>query len=112
MDHGRRLRAALQRRDPIPFIGIYDVFSATLAARRFDAVVGEYLDVVADRIQSRAYRDLPELRSPQQVATDRMQAESHLLATPEVAAQIEGRLSLYRELVPRLERLGSADVGK
>ena len=82
------------------------------AARRFDAVVGEYLDVVADRIQGAAHRDPPELRLPQRVATDRMQAESRFLATPEVAAQIEGRLSLYRELVPRLERLGSADVGK
>ena len=96
-----------------PAIGAMEVpESVVSAARRFDAVVGEYLDVVADRIQGGAHRDLPELRLPQRVATDRMQAESRLLATPEVAAQVEGRLSLYRELVPRLERLGSADVGK
>ena len=96
-----------------PAIGAMEVPEGVVsAARRFDAVVGEYLDVVADRIQGRAHRDLPELRLPQRVATDRMQAESRLLATPEVAAQVEGRLSLYRELVPRLERLGSADVGK
>jgi multidrug resistance protein MdtO len=96
-----------------PAIGPVDVpESVVSAARRFDAVVGEYLDVVADRMQDGAHRDLPELRLAQRVATDRMQAESRLLATPEVAAQIEGRLSLYRELVPRLERLGSADVGE
>ena len=82
------------------------------AARGFDGVVGEYLDVVADRIQGGAHRDLPDLRLPQRVAADRLQAASRLLATPEVAAQVEGRLSLYRELVPRLERLGSADVGE
>ena len=38
MPHGRRLRAALARREPIPFVGIYDVFSATLAARHFGAL--------------------------------------------------------------------------
>ncbi len=38
VQHGRRLRAALKRSRPIPFIGIYDVFSATLATRHFDAL--------------------------------------------------------------------------
>ena len=96
-----------------PAIGAVEVPEGVVsAARRFDAVVGEYLDVVADRIQGEAHRDLPELRLPQRVAADRMQAASRVLATPEVVAQVEGRLSLYRELVPRLERLGSADVGE
>jgi multidrug resistance protein MdtO len=78
------------------------------AARRFDAIVGEYLDVVADRAQGAAPRDPPELRAPLQAATDRMRAESRLLANRELAAQTEGRLALYCELVPRIERLGSA----
>ena len=38
MSYGKRLRAALKHHEPIPFIGIYDVFSATLAARHFDAL--------------------------------------------------------------------------
>jgi 2-methylisocitrate lyase-like PEP mutase family enzyme len=38
VQYGGRLRAALTRHRPIPFIGIYDVFSATLAARHFDAL--------------------------------------------------------------------------
>lgn len=38
-DHpGARLRAAIPARGPLPFIGIYDVFSASLAARHFDAL--------------------------------------------------------------------------
>jgi 2-methylisocitrate lyase-like PEP mutase family enzyme len=35
---GRALRADMERREIIPFIGVYDVFSATLAARQFDAL--------------------------------------------------------------------------
>jgi multidrug resistance protein MdtO len=82
------------------------------AARRFDSVVGEYLDVVADRAQGSTQRDLPELRPLLQATSDRLQAESRLVANPELAAQIDGRLALYRELAPRVERLGSADVGR
>lgn len=33
-----RLRAAMSRRDMVPMIGIYDVFSATLAARHYDGL--------------------------------------------------------------------------
>jgi 2-methylisocitrate lyase-like PEP mutase family enzyme len=35
---GNRLRSALGSRAVMPFIGVYDVFSASLAARRFDAL--------------------------------------------------------------------------
>ena len=35
---GTRLHEHLRRRSITPFIGIYDVFSASLAARRFDAL--------------------------------------------------------------------------
>jgi 2-methylisocitrate lyase-like PEP mutase family enzyme len=36
--HGQRLRNAVASGDLLPFIGIYDVFSASLAARHFDAL--------------------------------------------------------------------------
>ena len=36
--HGRRLRDAVATGEMLPFIGIYDVFSAALAARHFDAL--------------------------------------------------------------------------
>jgi 2-methylisocitrate lyase-like PEP mutase family enzyme len=35
---GNRMRAAIREREITPFIGAYDVFSASLAARHFDAV--------------------------------------------------------------------------
>ena len=35
---GKRLRETLRSRDILPFIGIYDVFSASLAGRHFDAL--------------------------------------------------------------------------
>ncbi|MEJ2566782.1 MAG: isocitrate lyase/PEP mutase family protein [Gammaproteobacteria bacterium] len=37
-DYGYQLRAAVQRSEIIPFIGVYDVFSATLAAEHFDGI--------------------------------------------------------------------------
>ncbi len=36
--HGSRLRDALSQRSIVPFIGIYDAFSASLAGRRYDAI--------------------------------------------------------------------------
>lgn len=36
--YGTRLREAMSARDQIPFIGIYDAFSASLAAKHFDAL--------------------------------------------------------------------------
>jgi multidrug resistance protein MdtO len=79
--------------------------------RRFDAVVAEALDVLADRAQGVARRALPDLRAPLQAAIDLMRPERHPAVSPEIAAQIAGRLALYRELVPRIERLGAAAFG-
>jgi len=36
--HGNRLREEISHRKIIPFIGVYDVFSASIAARHFDAL--------------------------------------------------------------------------
>lgn len=36
--HGAALRADMRIRDLIPFVGVYDVFSASLAARQYDAL--------------------------------------------------------------------------
>jgi multidrug resistance protein MdtO len=77
--------------------------------RGFDAVVGDYLEVIADRVRRTAHRRLPDLRAPLKTVTDLIRAESAHIASPDVTAQIEGRLALYHELVSRIERLGSAD---
>jgi 2-methylisocitrate lyase-like PEP mutase family enzyme len=36
--HGARLRAVLAEHDITPFIGIYDVFSSSVASRHFDGL--------------------------------------------------------------------------
>ena len=74
--------------------------------RRFDAAVGESLDVVADRSRRAAHRDLPELRLAAAWPPLACRREPRSLRIAEVAAHVEGRLALYRELVPRIERLG------
>jgi multidrug resistance protein MdtO len=102
--------ALAHQRPAAASVGVPD--GVVAAARRFDAVVGEYLDVIADRAQGTAPRDTPELRASLQAATARMRAESQLFANAQLATQVEGRLALYRELVPRIERLSSAEVGK
>jgi len=76
--------------------------------RRFDGVVAESLAVIADRVQNAACRDLPELRAPLAAVTRLVCEEIPAIASPELARQVEGRLELYRALVPRLERLASA----
>src|SRR5262245_38392005 len=38
VSHGRRLREELLRRSTLPFIGVYDAYSASLAANQFDAL--------------------------------------------------------------------------
>jgi len=80
--------------------------------RRFDAVVGESLTAIADRAQHTVGRALPDLRAPLAAVTDVISAEAAAIASPEVAAQIEGRLALYRELVPRIEQLGVAEFAE
>jgi len=36
--HGKRMRIALSKRDIIPFIGVYDVFSASIASKYYDSI--------------------------------------------------------------------------
>src|SRR5206468_12283725 len=38
VSHGRRLREELASRPVLPFIGVYDAYSASLAAARFDTL--------------------------------------------------------------------------
>ena len=38
VSHGRRLREELARRPMLPFIGVYDAYSASLAVRQFDTL--------------------------------------------------------------------------
>jgi len=98
-----QLAVASQR----PNVAPAEVPEALVAStRRFDAAVAESLDAIADRAQAAASRDLPDLRAPLAAVA----AELPRIGNPELAVQVEGRLALYRELVPRLERLGAGSA--
>jgi hypothetical protein len=78
-----------------------------VGTRRFEAVVAQNLNVLLDRAEAFASRDLPDLRASLAEVTGAMQAAIPRIADPQIAAHVESRLALYRELVPRLERLGT-----
>ena len=77
--------------------------------RRFDAIVGESLSAIADRAQGHVDRALPDLRTALAAVTAVITAEVATIASPAIAAHVEARLALYRDLVPRIERLGVAE---
>ena len=78
--------------------------------RRFDAVIAESLAAIADRAQHAVARPLPDIRIPLAAVTVLVEAESFFVTDAGTTAQLEARLALYRELVPRIERLGSAEL--
>jgi len=78
--------------------------------RRFDAVVGESLAAIADRAERTVDRALPDLRTPLAAVTDLIRTEVATIASPEVVAHVEARLAVYREIVPRIERLGVSEL--
>jgi multidrug resistance protein MdtO len=101
-----QLAVATQR----PNVAPHDLPPTLVAGtRRFDAVVAGSLDVLADRADALASRDLPDLRASLADVTGVTRTAIPLIADPQIAAHVESRLALYRELVPRLERLGSGD---
>jgi len=79
----------------------------TLAAelRRFDADVANSLDVIAERSERTANRVMPNLRAALAAVTAVTDVSLPGVESSEVAAHVEGRLALYRELVPRIERV-------
>jgi len=77
--------------------------------RRFDVAVSDGLEAIAARAERRAAPPIPDLRAHFAAADALVTDSLARIADPEVIAHLEGRLALYRELVPRIERL-AADV--
>ena len=80
------------------------------ATRRFDERVGASLEVIADRTSASVLREIPDLREALAEWAGVADALRSQIANREWALQVEGRLALYRRLVPRLERLASAVI--
>jgi multidrug resistance protein MdtO len=75
--------------------------------RRLDTAVAARLDAVADRIEGKAETPLPDLQAPLADLTRIAELFPRQAARPDVVAQVDGRLALYRVLVPRIERLSA-----
>src|SRR5262249_3527460 len=75
--------------------------------RRFDAAVADSLEAIAERAQRGAQPPMPDLHAQLAAVTALTPESGPGIARQEVADHIEGRMALYRELVPRIERLGA-----
>src|SRR5438445_1487760 len=75
--------------------------------RRFDAAVADSLEAIAEAAQGGAQRPIPDLRVQLAAVTALGKQSVTSIASRKVAGHIEGRLALYRELVPRIEQLGA-----
>jgi hypothetical protein len=75
--------------------------------RRFDAAVAESLEAIGALAEGSAQRPIPDLRVQLAAVTALKKDGVPGIASREVAGHVEGRLALYRELVPRIERLGA-----
>jgi multidrug resistance protein MdtO len=73
--------------------------------RRFDAAVSDSLEAIAQRAERSGARPIPDLGVPLAAVTALTKESIPRMPNREVAGHIEGRLALYRELVPRIERL-------
>ena len=71
------------------------------ATHRINEAIAERLDRVADMSA------LPDLRTRIAVTPETARAEGSRMSDAEAADAVEGRLTLYRELVPRIDRLAS-----
>jgi len=100
MTYGQRLRNALEALPILPFIGVYDVFSAGIAARHFDALFISGFGFAASHygLPDRGYIAWPDMVAfVQRVRT--ILPEHHLLVDiddgygdPEVASHVVGLL--------------------
>src|SRR6266478_2618323 len=98
-----QLAIAHQRSDGV--LAIPDAVDTGM--RRFDAAVSHSLEAIAARAERRAAPPIPDLRAHFAAAAALVTESVARIADPEVIAHLESRLALYRELVPRIERLAA-----
>ena len=102
---GARLREHLHRQPITPFIGIYDVFSASLAAQHFDALFVSGFSFAA------SHYGLPDIgRVARQKILDFVHRIRSILTTPHLLVDTDdgslaGVLTLHANLKTRTEVL-------
>jgi len=98
-----QLAIAHQPPDVVP--ALPDALGA--GVRRFDAAVSDSLEAIAQSAERSVQDSIADLRA-QLAAFAALTRESiPRMTNREAAAHMEGRLALYQELVPRIERLGA-----
>src|SRR5262245_46867834 len=75
--------------------------------RRLNTAVAARLDAVADRIEGKTETPLPDLQAPLADLAGVVESFPGRATTADIAAEVRGRLALYRVLVPRVERLAA-----
>jgi multidrug resistance protein MdtO len=89
----------------------HDVVAALPDALRggfegFDRTLSASLDAIAERAERGTHRPMPDLHEPLASLTALAQ-DTDARVEDRVARHVQGRLALYSELVPRIERLGA-----
>jgi multidrug resistance protein MdtO len=77
----------------------------------FDRAVSASLDAIAERAERGTHPSIPDLREPLAALAALVDESVPQLEPHDVARLVQGRLALYSELVPRIERLGT-DVAR
>lgn len=102
------LLAIIQHRPDLWPLGVPEPLRA--ASARFRATLAEVLLNLSDRMQGKPERPLPDLSSVLPELGQVLAQESKTISEPHLSAQIRGRLALYQETLPMVEKLARLPV--
>jgi multidrug resistance protein MdtO len=98
-----QLAIAYQPRDVVPALPL----ALGTGVRRFDSVISDSLEAIAESATRRAQRPISGLRVELAAVAALTKESIPSIGSLELADHIEARLALYSELVPRIERLAA-----
>jgi hypothetical protein len=82
------------------------------ASVRFRATLADLLLNLADRVEGKSTRPLPDLPSALAELEKTVAAQINAVTDSNVAAQIRARLALYQETVPTVMKLAGSKAGR
>jgi hypothetical protein len=98
-----QLAIAYQPHDVVPALPL----ALGTGVRRFDSVISDSLEAIAESATRRAQRPISGLRVELAAVAALTKESIPSIGSLELADHIEARLALYGELVPRIERLAA-----